>query len=159
VFIVLHCATSLIVKLADQLGVAGARNRLCLPATHLLCSIIERFANMTGCARKRICHLARRLVCQVAHPIGRLVQHLGLTPLQFMPAAGCPLGAFALSALRLLEVSQLLVAPLQGSFDCTTAHQDGLLAIRCGNQRVDPQVDADFALLWTRFVRDFANQQ
>ena len=128
-FVLLNCTTSLVVELIDQLGIAGARNRLRLPPPKLVGGIVERLAHIARRAGKGIHDLARGFVCQIADAIRGFAQQFGFALLQPLPAP-C---AFRMPALPLLDGGQAFVAPLHRRLCRTSTYQDGLAAICRGD--------------------------
>lgn len=153
--VLLDGARGLVIQLIDDFGVTGRANLLRLPGANLLSRLVERFTDVTGCARKSVRNLAGGLVGDVPNSPFRFRQHLGLASLQSLPSPG----AFDLLALLLLKGSQPLVAPLHGGFGLSPTNQDCFLAICRGNERIDPQVNPNDSLLGPGLIGHFAHQK
>ena len=147
-------ATGFVIQLGNQSGIARITDLLCLATSELLCCVVKRFADIAGGARKRLRHLTRGFVEQIAHAAMRLRQHLGFAPLQTLPLPG----ALRLRALGLTTRGEAFVAVLHRRLRRTATDQEGFVAIGGRDEGIDAKVHAHDGLLWPGHVGNLADQ-
>lgn len=106
---------------------------------HLLCCVIERFADVALGTREGVGDDAGGLVGEVFDAILALLQQLTFTALESAILARTPVTVRLLAAER----RETLVAPLDRGFEFAARDEHGSLAVCGGEEGVDTKVYAE----------------
>ena len=135
-FIHLNGAGHLVGQHGNDDTTASLADLLGLHAAHLLCRVVERFADVGFGMGEGVGHLARGLVAQVADTPVVPIEHPALPALKFVIAPT----TLGLSRLLGGYFSKTFVPQANHRFHKPATDQHGLGSVRGSEQRVDTQV-------------------
>lgn len=152
-FVDLDAGGQLIVEHGDEFAIAGRGNSLCFFLPHLLCGIVERFANIGFRIGKGIGDFPCGFMAQIPYLVLCVRQHTVFAALQ----ASMPPRTLRFVRLLCRDCCQTLITKLHRCFDLTSTDKDRMLSIGRSNDCIDPKIDAKHWPPHPQVIGDFAD--